>query len=724
VSRPAPARSGLQRARALVLAHGWNAVAYQILNPGIRHWFAGAGDAVVGYAMYAGTRVVAGAPVCAADRVAAVAARVRRRRAARGERVCTSAPATASRRASPPRARTPLCRGRAAVVGPARVGRARVRSAAAQLNRRATRACASPSGGRRARAHPALRAVLAAWLAAAGCRRCTSSSSPRPRPRSPTAGCSSPARRGGGRPAGAVAFLVATPVPARGGVAARAVAARPDAPNGTVELLADAAMRALAAGRRAGRDDGARAALAPRAPRGARPPPAWLALARGGRARTGGASTTSAGSTRSRPSSAPTPWEAIAAIADGPAVHAAGAVGHRRARSARVAAALVARALGDGGRRRGARAARARRAGAAAGAARRRAGARWPPTCASAAHDRPPPPRARPGAPVGAPAARRAAGRGAAPRRRPSATVLALAAFVLGVGLGAAASATGSPALAAAVRLVEPLGALWVNAIRMTIVPLVVSLLVTSVAGVADVRSVGRLGARALALFLGLLTLSALVAALAGPPLFAGTPLDPAGAEALRAKAAAAAAAAGQARPELPTLRGFVVGLVPTNPVQAAAEGAMLPLIVFTVVFAAAVTRLPAEPRAALTGFFRAVSQAMLVVVGWVLRFTRSACSPSPPARGSSSASAPPARSATTWWSPAGSSPSWRSRATRGDAARAHPAAHVRARGRAGAGGGHQLAVVARVAAGAHRRRARGVRAPARSSKGSCCRSR
>jgi len=116
---------------------------------------------------------------------------------------------------------------------------------------------------------------------------------------------------------------------------------------------------------------------------------------------------------------------------------------------------------------------------------------------------------------------------------------------VLGVALGAAASATGSQALAAAVRAVEPLGALWVNAIRMTIVPLVVSLLVTSVAGVADVRSVGRLGARAVGLFLALLTGSALVAALAGPPLFEHLPLDPTAAVALRERAAAAVRAGG-----------------------------------------------------------------------------------------------------------------------------------------------------------------------------------
>jgi Na+/H+-dicarboxylate symporter len=74
--------------------------------------------------------------------------------------------------------------------------------------------------------------------------------------------------------------------------------------------------------------------------------------------------------------------------------------------------------------------------------------------------------------------------------------------------------------------------------------------------------------------------------------------------------------------PDLPTLGGFLVGLVPTNPVRAAADGAMLPLIVFTLLFALAVTRLSPEGRTLVTGFFRAVAQAMLIVVGWILRLT------------------------------------------------------------------------------------------------------
>ena len=64
----------LARARRLVLAHGWNATCYQILNPGIERWFSSRGDAVVGYVCCHGYRVVAGEPICPPDRLAAVVA--------------------------------------------------------------------------------------------------------------------------------------------------------------------------------------------------------------------------------------------------------------------------------------------------------------------------------------------------------------------------------------------------------------------------------------------------------------------------------------------------------------------------------------------------------------------------------------------------------------------------------------------------------------------------
>ena len=69
----------------------------------------------------------------------------------------------------------------------------------------------------------------------------------------------------------------------------------------------------------------------------------------------------------------------------------------------------------------------------------------------------------------------------------------------------------------------------------------------------------------------------------------------------------------------MPGFADFLLSIVPTNPVAAAAEDAMLPLILFTIVFAFALTRLPAEPRQRLVGFFQAVADTMLVMIGWVL---------------------------------------------------------------------------------------------------------
>ena len=67
-----PTEDQLRRARTLVLDHGWNATGYQILNPGIDLWFSERSDAVIGYVRHRRMLVVAGAPVCALDQLAAV----------------------------------------------------------------------------------------------------------------------------------------------------------------------------------------------------------------------------------------------------------------------------------------------------------------------------------------------------------------------------------------------------------------------------------------------------------------------------------------------------------------------------------------------------------------------------------------------------------------------------------------------------------------------------
>ncbi len=192
-----------------------------------------------------------------------------------------------------------------------------------------------------------------------------------------------------------------------------------------------------------------------------------------------------------------------------------------------------------------------------------------------------------------------------------SLTSRVLAALLAGLFLGVIVSWTQSPSLFAAVMAGEPIGALWVNAIRMTVVPLVVSLLVTGIAS-SSAGNAGKIGGVALALFVGLVSAGAIFAAVAAPPLLSFAQFDSQAFVHLRE-----ASPGGQV--ELPPVRDWIVGLVPANPVQAAAEGAMLPLIVFSSILALAITRLEHEYREMLVQFFTAVARAMLVIVEWIL---------------------------------------------------------------------------------------------------------
>ncbi len=186
-----------------------------------------------------------------------------------------------------------------------------------------------------------------------------------------------------------------------------------------------------------------------------------------------------------------------------------------------------------------------------------------------------------------------------------------LVALLAGLAIGVGVSLAESAALDRAVQWGEPVGALWVNAIRMTVVPLVVSLLVTGVASGSPTMA-GRVGGTALVWFIALVAGASLLTAVAAPPLLGFVEFD-AGAFASLREAAA------PAEVELPPFRDWVVGLIPSNPVQAAADGAMLPLIVFSGVLALAITKLDAQYRDVLVGFFDAVSRAMLVIVEWIL---------------------------------------------------------------------------------------------------------
>jgi Na+/H+-dicarboxylate symporter len=191
-----------------------------------------------------------------------------------------------------------------------------------------------------------------------------------------------------------------------------------------------------------------------------------------------------------------------------------------------------------------------------------------------------------------------------------------LLALVAGVGLGLLLSRTNAATSERVIAYIEPLGTIFVNAIRMTVVPLVVSLVVVGIAS-ADASRIARMGTRALVVAFVFLGLSGLVGAILGPIVFSRLTIDPVAIAALRARAAGTLTSGANQAPG--GLARWLTDLIPPNPVRAAADGAMLPLIVFAVFFGLALLSIDAEHREPVVRFFRGVGEAMLRLVRWVL---------------------------------------------------------------------------------------------------------
>lgn len=194
-------------------------------------------------------------------------------------------------------------------------------------------------------------------------------------------------------------------------------------------------------------------------------------------------------------------------------------------------------------------------------------------------------------------------------------SLIVLAALVLGIVAGSLIQRSGDPNLAEAASVVEAFGSLWLNTLRMTVVPLVVSLVITGIASVADTARTGGLVARAVTLFTLLLFAAATYSVAATNGLLSLWPLDPAAAQAFVAGVGDDAVTISQP----PTFVSWLAGLAPYNPVRAAAEDAMLPLVVFAIFFGFAAARISPAMRAHIVAFFRAVSETMIVIVHWVL---------------------------------------------------------------------------------------------------------
>ena len=203
--------------------------------------------------------------------------------------------------------------------------------------------------------------------------------------------------------------------------------------------------------------------------------------------------------------------------------------------------------------------------------------------------------------------------------KRPSLSLQIAVGLLAGLAFGLLASASGNRVLLDAATGVEPVGTLWVNLIRMVVIPLVMGAVIAGVAGFGDPKRVGRLGVRAILFFLATAAIAitmGLVLARVALPL---APPSHEATAALRDAAAAGAADLGRSVRRLPDLTQFLTDLVPANPAKAAADGALLPILVFSALFGLAVAHLDERRRQAITGLADAVVAAVVKLVGWFM---------------------------------------------------------------------------------------------------------
>ena len=237
------------KAHRLVMEYGCNATAYQILNPGISHWFSAHGAAVVGYVQRGAWLLAAGEPVCSSGALPEAIASFEAFARGRNCRVCYVCAAEPMRQllaASPDH--SVITMGAQPVWNPAewpQIVRSR-RSLRAQLSRSVNKGVLvesiSPVGGLRGTDNSEIRRTLMEWL--------------RSRRLPPMHFLVEPEVLSGvvedrllllaRRNDRIVAFLVASPVTARNGFLIEELARSPQAPNGTSELLIDAAMQRFA----------------------------------------------------------------------------------------------------------------------------------------------------------------------------------------------------------------------------------------------------------------------------------------------------------------------------------------------------------------------------------------------------------------------------------------------------------------------------------------------
>ena len=155
--------------------------------------------------------------------------------------------------------------------------------------------------------------------------------------------------------------------------------------------------------------------------------------------------------------------------------------------------------------------------------------------------------------------------------------------------------------------LLQVVGSGFVAALKMMVVPLVFVSLVVGVTALSDLKALGRIGIKALALYLATTAIAVTIALTLAGVVGPGHGFD------------AGTTTASFSGKEAPPLTQVLISMVPTNPVAAMAEGNMLQVIVFALLFGMAVTMSGARGKHVLN-LFTDLDAVIMHMVEWIMR--------------------------------------------------------------------------------------------------------
>ena len=188
-----------------------------------------------------------------------------------------------------------------------------------------------------------------------------------------------------------------------------------------------------------------------------------------------------------------------------------------------------------------------------------------------------------------------------------------LVGLILGIIVGAVFF--GNPSVE---KYLQPIGTIFINMIKMIVVPIIVSTLILGVAGTGDLKQLGKLGGKTLLYFEIVTTIAILVGLLAANIFQPGEGIDMS--TLAKGDIDQYVQTTEEVQSEDNGVLDIIVGIVPENIVQSMAAGDMLPIIFFSVLFGLGIAAVGEKGKPVLA-FFQGTADAMFWVTNLIMKF-------------------------------------------------------------------------------------------------------